>query len=119
MEKDCIFCKIIRSEIPSKKYYEDNNFLAIFDIAPIANSHIVLMSKTHYDNVGDMNESEWQSFMNIARMLAEKIVTEIGADGYNILVNQGEAGQSLVNHRPHCHIIPRFLEDGIKIDPRG
>jgi len=55
---DCIFCKIIRSEIPSKKYYEDNNFLAIFDIAPIANSHIVLMSKTHYDNVGDMNESE-------------------------------------------------------------
>ncbi len=56
--------------------------------------------------------------MSLARMLAEKIVAETRADGYNLLINQGEAGQSLVKHRPHCHIVPRFLNDDIKIDPR-
>ena len=57
-------------------------------------------------------------FMKCARLLAEKITEESMAEGYNLLINQGEAGQSLVKHRPHCHIIPRFLNDKIKIDPR-
>jgi len=56
--------------------------------------------------------------MNKAREIAEKIKQELKADGYNLLINDGEAGESLVKHRPHCHILPRFLDDGFKMDPR-
>jgi diadenosine tetraphosphate (Ap4A) HIT family hydrolase len=53
-----------------------------------------------------------------ARDLAEDLVRAYAADGYNLLINQGEAAQSGVAHRPHCHIIPRRKGDLIKIDPR-
>lgn len=119
MNENCIFCKIIKNEIPSKKYFENDNFLAIFDINPIAENHLILMSKNHYENINQMDDKEWCAFMFLAKTLAEKIVNEIKAEGYNLLINQGEAGQSLVKHRPHCHIVPRFLNDKIKIDPRN
>ncbi len=57
-KEDCIFCKIIESIIPSEKYYEDDGFLAIFDINPISKNHIVLMSKNHYENVSQMDNEE-------------------------------------------------------------
>ena len=115
---NCIFCKIIQGKIPAKKYYEDDNFLAIYDIQPISEGHIVLFSKNHYSNVNDMPEEEWQTMVVLARKLAEKEMKELKTDGYNLLINQGEAAQSGVAHRPHIHIIPRRFDDGIKIDPR-
>jgi histidine triad (HIT) family protein len=119
LDPNCIFCKIIKGEIPSQKYYEDDNFLAIFDISPISEGHFVLFSKNHYANIGEMSEEEWQKICSLARDLAEKHVKEIEADGYNLLINQGEAAQSGIVHRPHIHVIPRHFKDNIKIDPRG
>jgi histidine triad (HIT) family protein len=118
LKEDCVFCKIIKGEIPSKKYYEDENFLAIFDINPISEGHIVLFSKNHYANVIEMPKEEWEKICVLARNLAEKHIKEIKADGYNLLINQGEAAQSGVAHRPHIHIVPRHFNDGLKIDPR-
>jgi len=115
---DCIFCKIIKGEIPSKKYYEDDNFLAIFDINPISKGHLVVFSKNHYSNVEEMPDKEWQKICSLARDLAEEHIKKIKADGYNLLINQGEAAQSGVAHRAHIHIIPRYFGDGFKIDPR-
>ena len=57
--------------------------------------------------------------MNKTREIAEKIKLELKADGYNLLINDGKAGESLVKHRPHCHILPRFLNDEFKMDPRN
>jgi diadenosine tetraphosphate (Ap4A) HIT family hydrolase len=65
-----------------------------------------------------MPEEEWKKLMSLVRNLAEKEIQELKADGYNLLINQGEAAQSGVAHRPHVHIIPRWLNDGLKIDPR-
>lgn len=118
LKDDCVFCKIIKGEIPSKKYYEDEDFLAIFDINPISEGHIVLFSKNHYANVIEMSKEEWEKICVLARNLAEKHIKEIKADGYNLLINQGEAAQSGVAHRPHIHIVPRHFNDGLKIDPR-
>lgn len=56
--------------------------------------------------------------MSLARRLAEQEMKELQADGYHLLINQGEAAQSLVAHRPHLHIIPRRFGDSFKIDPR-
>lgn len=118
LNSSCIFCKIINGEISTQKYYEDENFLAIFDKNPISAGHLVLFSKNHYDNIREMPEEEWQNLLNLARQLAEKQIVETKADGYNLLINQGEAAQSEIPHRPHIHIIPRRLGDGLKIDPR-
>ncbi|MCK4805665.1 MAG: HIT domain-containing protein [Candidatus Pacebacteria bacterium] len=118
LKEDCIFCKIIKGEIPSKKYYEDENFLAIFDINPISEGHLVVLSKNHYSNIEEMPKQEWQKICILARNLAEKHMKEIKADGYNLLTKQGEAAQSDVTHRPHIHVIPRRFNDGLKIDPR-
>jgi len=119
LKDDCIFCKIIKEEIPAQKYYEDENFLAIYDINPISEGHLVLFSKNHTTNLSEMNEEEWQKIMSLARQLAEKEIKELNADGYHLLINQGEAAQSGVPHRPHIHIIPRRFGDNLKIDPRG
>ena len=119
LKDNCVFCKIIRGEIPSQKYYEDEKFLAFYDINPISKGHLVVISKNHYDNVGEMPDEEWKQLMSLARRLAEQEKEELGADGYHLLINQGEAAQSAVIHRPHIHIIPRRFGDGLKIDPRG
>ena len=119
LKDNCVFCKIIRGEIPSQKYYEDEKFLAFYDINPISKGHLVVISKNHYDNVGEMPDEEWKQLMSLARRLAEQEKEELGADGYHLLINQGEAAQSVVVHRPHIHIIPRRFGDGLKIDPRG
>ncbi|MDD3434559.1 MAG: HIT-like protein [Parcubacteria group bacterium ADurb.Bin305] len=118
LNSNCIFCKIIKGEIAAQKYYEDDNFLAIFDKAPISNGHLVLFSKNHYNDIQEMPELEWQKLLSLARQLAEKQMAEIKTDGYNLLINQGEAAQSGIPHRPHIHIIPRRFGDGLKIDPR-
>ncbi|HOK17414.1 MAG TPA: HIT domain-containing protein [Candidatus Paceibacterota bacterium] len=118
LDNNCIFCKIIEGEIPSQKYYEDNNFLAIYDINPISEGHLVIFSKNHYKNISEMPEDEFKRICLKARELAEKQMKEIKSDGYHLLINQGEAAQSGVPHRPHIHIIPRRFGDGIKIDPR-
>ena len=118
LDPNCVFCKIIKGEIPSKKYYEDDNFLAIYDINPISEGHLIVFSKNHYINVSEMPDEEWQRMMTLARSLAEKQMKEIKSDGYHLLINQGEAAQSGVAHRPHIHLIPRRFGDGLKIDPR-
>ncbi len=119
LDDHCIFCKIIQGIIPSKKYFENNDFLAFFDINPIATNHIVFIAKNHYENLNEMPDIEWGKFMSEGRLVAEKLITEINADGYNLMINQGRAADSIVNHRPHMHIIPRYFNDNLKLDPRN
>lgn len=119
LDNNCVFCKIVKGEIPCNKYYENDNFLAIFDIHPIAQGHLVLFSKNHCANISEMPEQEWQEICKLARELAEKQMKELRANGYNLMINQGEAAQSEVAHRPHIHIVPRYFNDNIKIDPRS
>jgi len=118
INNDCIFCKIAQGLIPCQKYFENNSFLAFFDINPITEKHLVVIMKNHYKDINEISKEEWQSFMSVVKDVAEKLVNEINADGYNLLINQGKAAESLIEHRPHCHIIPRYFNDNIKLDPR-
>ncbi len=96
---DCIFCKIIKNQIPSSKVYEDGRVLAFDDAAPRAPVHILVVPKTHVDSVADLND------MDLVRDLfsvMKKIAREKGIDktGYRIVVNHGkDAGQAV----PHLH----------------
>ena len=104
---DCIFCKIIKGEIPCHKVYEDDNFLAFLDINPVSLGHVLLIPKTHFRWVYDLpNCGEyWQ----VAQKLAINIKnSELKPDYISFLTMGNE-----IEHA-HIHIIPRKLGDSIE-----
>lgn len=97
---DCLFCKIINGEIPSKKLYEDEKILAFYDINPIAPVHFLVIPKQHIQSVDAVNQEN----SVIVSYLFEKIgqiAKEAGlTNGYRVISNCGEdAGQTV----PHLH----------------
>jgi len=112
---DCIFCKIINKEIPSKIIYEDAICLAFLDISPATKGHTLVIPKKHYQNFLDIDSDTLQHMTTITQKLAKKIVRNVDAKGCNILTNTGlEAGQTVFYF--HIHIIPRFDEkDGVTL----
>ncbi|MCL1862237.1 MAG: HIT family protein [Defluviitaleaceae bacterium] len=110
---DCLFCKIIRGEIPSHKIYEDNTFLVILDIFAATKGHALILPKRHATNLYELNEGESAELIPLAKKIAEKISNTLNPDGLNILQNNGKAAGQEVFHY-HMHIIPRYNDDGIK-----
>ncbi len=101
---DCLFCKIIKGEIPSTKVYEDENIYAFRDINPEAPCHILVIPKKH---ISSMDEITPENSVYVAKIF-EKIpeIAKIGgcANGYRVISNCGEdAGQSV--HHLHFHVI--------------
>lgn len=112
----CVFCDIIAGKIPSYKVYEDDNYLAILDLAKTVKGHTLVMPKKHYPDMLAMPSAEYAALMAKVREIAADLVSKLNAEGFNILINTGErAGQS-VKHL-HVHILPRYdAEDGLTIE---
>ncbi len=113
---DCIFCKIIRGEIPSYKIYEDDMTYAFLDIANDSYGHTLVIPKKHCVNVLDCDKNYLAAVMNTVRKISRHYVEDCGFDGVNVLNASGESAQQSVFHL-HFHIIPRKKEDGIDIWP--
>lgn len=102
--EDCIFCSIINGDIPSTKVYEDNDFYAFKDIAPVAPVHVLVIPKKHVQSIAALTPDD----ADIAgKMLfaIQKVAAQLGlADGYRVVFNTGEkAGQTV--HHMHAHIL--------------
>ena len=111
----CVFCEIVKGNIPSAKVYEDDDVLAILDISQTTKGHILVMPKKHYETFLDMPEEEFASLMKIVRNLAGQITKNLHANGCNVLINTKEAAGQTVMHT-HVHIIPRYdANDTIEI----
>jgi histidine triad (HIT) family protein len=103
-DPDCIFCKIVRGEIPCRKVYEDADVLAFHDIRPIAPVHFMLVPKRH---VATLYDATLDDAPVLGRMLAlsGKLAQEQGAaDGFRTIINTGRVGQQEVQH-VHIHVI--------------
>ncbi|MDD5179973.1 MAG: histidine triad nucleotide-binding protein [Gallionellaceae bacterium] len=101
---DCIFCKIARGEIPSKKVYEDDELFAFHDIHPVAPVHFMLIPKLH---VASLLEADDSHIALLGRMLvtAPKLARQQGLDnGFRTVINTGKGGGQEVFHL-HIHII--------------
>ena len=107
---DCIFCKIANSQIPSKKIYEDAKFLAFLDVNPRANGHCLIIPKKHAETLSNLPKEDAGAIFEVVQHLAKTITTRLGAKGYNIGSNNGEAAGQAVPHL-HIHIIPRYDTD--------
>ena len=112
-EKDCIFCKIVRAEIPCSKIYEDNEFLAFLDIRPINKGHTLVVPKLHCKNLLDFPKAEETDLIEFIKKVANAVVKATKADGFNLGMNNGRASGQVIPHA-HFHIIPRFSDDGLR-----
>lgn len=105
----CIFCEIIKGNIPSTKVYEDDEVLAILDISQTTYGHTLVMPKKHYDNFLLMPNDEYASLMAKAQIIAKKLQNKLDCKGMNLLINTNEIAGQTVMHT-HVHLIPRYDE---------
>ncbi len=113
---DCIFCKIVRGDLPSFKIYEDDETLAFLDIHPVNPGHTLVIPKEHATNIFEVSPEQWSSVQETVRMLAHPIERAMQADGINLAMNNREHAGQVVDHA-HVHLIPRFKGDGLKLWP--
>ncbi|MBS3097805.1 HIT family protein [Candidatus Woesearchaeota archaeon] len=111
---DCIFCKIVKGEIPSTKIYEDQLIIALLDIAPANKGHCLVMPKNHYETLLDLPEEDLSDLFFVAKKVSKAISLALGNKGYNILMNNDKTAGQLVPHA-HVHVIPRFKGDRVNL----
>lgn len=113
MAEECIFCKIVKGEIPSTKLYEDENVLGFLDIAPAAKGHALVIPKKHYATLLDMPHEELKNVAEaVQKIAAATMVALPGVEGFNVLQSNNEVAGQVISH-VHFHIIPRHKEDKI------
>lgn len=113
MTEECIFCKVVKGEIPSHKVFEDNSVLAFLDINPINEGHTLVIPKKHASNLLEMDEELLSQVMIVTQKIAKAVKEAVKADGVNLGVNIGKAAGQIIFHA-HIHVIPRFENDGLK-----
>ena len=111
--EDCIFCKIVKGEIPCSKVYEDENFLAFLDISPVNKGHVLVVPKEHSENIFDSDNDVLRKIGPVLKKVSIAVKKGVDADGIVISQNNGkDAGQAVMHL--HFHIMPRFKEDGLR-----
>jgi histidine triad (HIT) family protein len=102
---DCIFCKIIAGEIPSKKVYEDEQCYAFYDIEPAAPTHVLVIPKKHITSLAQLDEADAPLAGDLL-LAIKKIAAQLGLDkdGYRVVNNIGEQGGQTVFHL-HFHLL--------------
>ncbi len=111
--EDCIFCKIIKGEIPSYKVYEDKFAVAFLDINPLAKGHTLVVSKSHVEHLSEMDPKEVGRLFRAVTEVGHIIMEKMKPEGLNYFVNEGEVAGQIIPH-VHCHVVPRNQGDGMK-----
>ncbi len=106
---DCIFCKIIKGELPSKTVYEDDLIKVIMNINPATDGHLLVLPKEHYTNIMDINDQVlMHSIKTIRESLYSNLKETLGCEGLTIAENN-DLGQEIKHF--HLHLIPRYPDD--------
>ena len=104
---DCIFCKIIKGDIPSAKVYENDDVLAFLDISQVTKGHTLIIPKKHEENLYELSDHTVQTLFAAVPKVAKALKAEFSPVGLNLLNNNGEeAGQSVFHY--HLHLLPRY-----------
>lgn len=107
-DENCIFCKIISGEIPSRTIYQDDEFQVIMDAAPATRGHALILPREHYANLCELPEGTAAKVLPLAKRLAVRMTEVLACDGLNLVQNNGEAAGQTVHHF-HMHLIPRYF----------
>lgn len=108
LDDNCLFCKIIKGEIPSYTVYETDNVKVFMDINPMAKGHMLAIPKTHYTNLLDAENDVLREIDDAIRKVYPILKEKLGAEGITRIQNN-ELGQ-VVKHY-HMHLVPRYKSD--------
>ena len=109
--ENCLFCKIVRGEIPCERIYEDEHTFAFLDIKPLNEGHTLVVPKEHHTDMIDTPKEVFLRVMETVHYLTPVIKEVTGADAINLGNNNGAAAGQVIFHL-HAHIIPRHKDDG-------
>ncbi len=113
-EPDCLFCKIIATEIPAQIVAEDDRTVAFMDINPATRGHALVVPRRHVANVLEIEPDDLAATVLAAQLLARRITERLGADGVNLLNSCGPVAWQTVFHL-HVHVIPRYSGDPLRL----
>lgn len=114
-DDNCIFCKIANGDIPSRTLFEDDQFRVILDNGPATKGHALVLPKDHAADLFELPAETAAAAIQVAQKVGAEIVSKMGADGMNLVQNNGEAAGQTVRHF-HIHLIPRYANDGQNIN---
>lgn len=102
---DCVFCRILRGELPARMVYEDEGFVAFHDIRPKAPVHVLVVPREHIEKLSDYPDDE-EGEVKLGRLFrtANRVAQRLGLSGYRLMVNVGEKGGQEVFH-VHVHVL--------------
>lgn len=110
---DCIFCKLVRGEIPSARVLETDQAVAFLDVGPLNPGHVLIIPKAHYATLPDLPDDLAAATASLLPRLGRAVRAATGAEGLNVLVNVGAVAGQSVDH-VHWHIIPRHRGDALR-----
>ena len=108
--QDCIFCKIVKGEIPSIRIYEDDRVLAFADINPITTGHTLIIPKAHAADIWEISTEDLTAVAAASKRVADAIRAALAPAGMAVAQLNGRAVNQVVMHY-HMHLIPRREED--------
>ncbi|MFO0949750.1 MAG: HIT family protein [Isosphaeraceae bacterium] len=111
-DPDCLFCKIVRGQIPSAAVLESHDVVAFLDINPVNPGHVLLVPRAHHANLTELPDDLAAKAGALLPRLCRAVVAATGADGFNLIVNNGRVAGQTIDHG-HWHIIPRFRDDAV------
>ena len=118
VSESCIFCRIVKGDIPGTRVYEDDAVFAFLDINPVSKGHLLVIPKGHYETLLDVPESVGAKMLPVLAKLGKAVMAATGAQGFNCLQNNFAASGQIVFHS-HWHVIPRFEGDGLNQWPHN
>jgi histidine triad (HIT) family protein len=111
MATDCLFCKIIKKDIPSNVVYEDKDVFAFLDINPVNPGHTLIVPKKHSGDLTEMDSKAIATLYSAVQKLSSALL-KTGYDGVNVMMNIKPAAGQIIFHS-HVHVIPRQRADGL------
>lgn len=106
--KDCIFCKIINGDIPSKRVYEDDKVIAIMDINPVCDGHVLIIPKEHVTDYTGLSNDLVAHINDVASKIGPMLMEKLDTTRLTMAVNYGDAQE--VKHF-HLHLMPNYLHN--------
>lgn len=110
--EDCIFCKIIKNEIPCEKIYEDEKFLSFLDIQPVSHGHILIIPKEHVIWMQEASDETISEVFKLSKKIMTSMIKGMNCDYISLSVS----GTDIPHF--HIHLIPRYLNDGLAEWPK-
>lgn len=113
---DCIFCKIVNGELPSKVLYEDDTVMVIMDANPIRDGHSLVIPKKHFTDFIELDDDTTKHIFNVAKKMTNTLMEKLNAKSVTLLVNYGE--DQKVKHY-HLHLLPNYGTTDVSLAKRS